>query len=47
MDDCCKKTYKNTLAEVLSLIITEEITDVSRLIETLEFAIISLGKAGH
>jgi hypothetical protein len=47
MNQCCKNTYKHALCEVLSLILTQEITDMDRLIETLGFAIGSLEKAGH
>ena len=47
MTQFCKTTYKAALFEVLTLIKTQEITDMDRLIETLEYAIMALGKAGN
>jgi hypothetical protein len=47
MNSCCKDTYREALGEVLFLIISQEITDMNRLIETLEYAILLLKKAGY
>ncbi len=42
MDTCCKKVFRETLAEVLYFIRANRITDINKLVSTLHIAILSL-----